>query len=458
MRDPVVFWFRRDLRLADHPALVEAAAAGPVVPVFVLDPVLQRPSGANRLAFLAGSLGALDQSLGGRLVVRSGRPEDVLLAVAQEAGAGAVFATDDFGPYGRQRDQRVGSVLSAAGIAVHFRHSAYAVAPGTVRTGDGRGYRVFSPFRRAWEATGWPQPIPAVTGPWWDGELASEGPPSSPAVDAQLPVPGEEAGWERAEAFLAGPVEAYHDQRNQPGIDGTSRLSPYLKWGALHPRQLLARLGPGRGPATFRSELAWREFYADVLFSRPDSARQTLDQRMAGLRRDSGRTADARFRAWTEGRTGFPLVDAGMRQLVGEGWVHNRVRLVVASFLVKDLHLDWRRGARFFMDHLVDGDVASNQHGWQWVAGTGTDSAPFVRIFNPVTQSQRFDPDGSYLRRWLPELRELADDHLHAPWTAPGGPPSGYPAPIVDHAEQRREALARYEALGAGGTHSTAGR
>jgi deoxyribodipyrimidine photo-lyase len=210
---------------------------------------------------------------------------------------------------------------------------------------------------------------------------------------------------------------------------------------------VLAGLGRGRGADRFRTEVAWRDFYGTILSTYPDTARTALRPVMEDLRVDGGRTADERFAAWVEGRTGYPIVDAGMRQLAGEAWVHNRVRMIVASFLVKDLHLDWRRGARLFLQRLQDGDLASNHHGWQWVAGTGTDPAPFVRVFNPVTQGERFDPDGEYVRRWVPELADVPAPDVHHPWTRPGGPPPGYPPPIVDHAEERREALARYEAL-----------
>jgi deoxyribodipyrimidine photo-lyase len=405
--------------------------------------VLQRPAGRARRAFLAASLAALDQSLGGALVVRSGDPALAVRAVVRDTGASAVFATADFGPYGRRRDEQVSRGLAEDGLGLHLVGTPYAVAPGTVRTNAGSGYRVFTPFRRAWEREGWDRPGPAVDVEWVEG-VTGDGVPARPALEAELPPAGEPAAWDRAEAFLDGPVHAYHERRDVPGVDGTSRLSPYLKWGVLHPRQLLDRLGDDRGPEVFRSELAWREFYADVLFHRPESARHSLDPRMTTLRRDVGPEADRRFEAWAEGRTGYPIVDAGMRQLRAEGWMHNRVRMIVGSFLVKDLHLDWTRGAREFMDHLVDGDLASNQHGWQWVAGTGTDAAPFFRVFNPVSQSQRFDPDGRYLRRWIPELAEVPDRYVHAPWTVPGGPPAGYPGPIVDHDVQRREALARY--------------
>ena len=236
---------------------------------------------------------------------------------------------------------------------------------------------------------------------------------------------------------------------NLPGLDATSRLSPHLKWGTIHPRQLLDRLGDRPGEATWATELAWREFYADVLFHRPDTIRSNYVDTMDGLRWDEGKRADERFEAWCQGRTGYPIVDAGMRQLLAEGCMHNRVRMITASFLVKDLHVDWRRGARWFMQHLVDGDLASNTHGWQWTAGTGTDAAPFFRVFNPTLQATRFDPDGDYVRRYVAELASIEGGAVHEPWKASGdlfgGGASDYPDPIVDHAAERDEALQRYQ-------------
>ena len=219
-------------------------------------------------------------------------------------------------------------------------------------------------------------------------------------------------------------------------------MSPYLKFGSIHPRTLLADLAPG--DEAFRRELAWREFYAAVLHHWPDSARAYFVPGLAAMRYDTGAAADEHFAAWAAGRTGYPIVDAGMRQLLAQGWMHNRIRMIVASFLVKDLHLEWTRGARHFMRHLVDGDLASNSHGWQWTAGTGTDAAPYFRVFNPVLQGKKFDPDGAYIRRWVPELAELPAAEIHEPWRRPGGIPAGYAAPIVDHADERRESLARY--------------
>jgi deoxyribodipyrimidine photo-lyase len=223
-------------------------------------------------------------------------------------------------------------------------------------------------------------------------------------------------------------------------------MSTYLRWGEIHPRTMLADVAEARGTSAdvYRKELAWREFYADVLFAQPRTAREYLRPEFARMQYDE---PGAQLDAWREGRTGYPIVDAGMRQLRATGWMHNRVRMIVASFLVKDLHVEWQHGARHFMAHLVDGDLASNQHGWQWVAGCGTDAAPYFRVFNPTTQGAKFDPDGAYVRRWVPELRDVDPRHVHDPSAAPDGPPEGYPAPIVDHAEERREALDRYERI-----------
>jgi deoxyribodipyrimidine photo-lyase len=438
-----LLWFRRDLRLGDHPALAHAAGAGPVVALFVLDPVLLGPAGGPRTAFLYRCLRALDEASGGRLVVRAGDPVEVVPAVAAEIEAATVCVSADFGPYGRRRDEQVARALAAAGRSLVPVGSPYAVDPGRVRKGDGGAFQVFSPFYRAWRATGWPPPAGPVEVDWATPP-PSTGIPDDPLVDATLPAAGEAPALARLDRFLAGPVAGYPAGRDHPAEDATTRLSPYLKYGCIHPRRILGRLDRSVAHETLRRELAWREFYADVLWHRPDSARRSLQPGMAGMRLDSGPVADRRFQAWADGRTGYPLVDAGMRQLLGEAWVHNRVRMVVASFLVKDLHIDWARGARWFLQHLVDGDLASNNHGWQWVAGTGTDPAPYFRIFNPVTQGKEHDPDGDYVRRWVPELAGVPGPAVHEPWKLPGGRPSGYPDRIVDHAVERVDALARY--------------
>jgi deoxyribodipyrimidine photo-lyase len=445
-RRPVVLWFRRDLRLTDHPALAEAAAQGPITALFVLDDVLLRTAGEPRLAYLLRTLRALDEQLraqGGALTVRAGRPEHVVPAVVDEAKATAVHITADFAPYGTTRDQRVASALGA--VPLLATGSPYAVAPGRLLKSDGRAYQVFTPFYRAWLARGWELPacIDVESIAWWplDGVTI----PGEPTISATLPNAGEPAARAAWDAFRNTRLATYAGARDQPALDATSRLSPFLKLGALHPRTLLADLGPDDD--AFRRQLAWREFYASVLSDRPSTARSCFQPRMDGMRYDRGAEADARFAAWTSGRTGYPLVDAGMRQLLREGWMHNRLRMITASFLVKDLHVDWIRGAEHFMRHLIDGDLASNQHGWQWVAGAGTDAAPYFRIFNPVSQGRKFDPDGGYIRRWVHELSHLPSSEIHEPWRRSRGLPSGYPARIVEHREERAESLARYEAL-----------
>jgi len=431
-----VLWFRRDLRLRDNPAVHEAAAAGgDVVPLFVLDDALWGPAGSNRRAFLVGCLRALDESLDGRLVVRRGDPARV---VAEVADGGPVFAAEDFGPYGVRRDDAV----VESGIDLRLVGSPYAVPPGEITSGAGAPYKVFTPFSKAWRQHGWPAPLPAPRSVRW-AELDGDPIPDAPSVGAELPAAGEEAARRAARRFWEHGLADYAERRDRPDVDGSSRLSPYLRWGCLHPRQLLAKLGRSTGESVFRTELCWREFYADVLFHDPESSRRSWHPSMRGMQVDHGRRADARFDAWAAGETGFPLVDAGMRQLRTEGWMHNRVRMLAASFLVKDLHVDWTRGARHFMEHLVDADLASNTHGWQWVAGTGTDASPFVRVFNPVTQSKRFDPDGTYIRRYVTELSGVAAPAVHEPWKL-AERPAGYPAPIVDHDAERLEALRRF--------------
>jgi deoxyribodipyrimidine photo-lyase len=440
-----VLWLRRDLRLADAPALLAALEqADEVLPLFVLDEALRRPSGAPRLAFLHGCLRDLQERTDGRLRVLSGRPEEVVARVAREVAATGVHISSDHAPYGRERDERVRQALGEVPLVA--TGSPYAVTPGTLRKPDGTPFRVYSPFARAHRARG--VHSPAVVPPdvrWTDGGLPTDGVPADPDLGGVvLPPAGETAALERWRRFVEQGATRYGETRDRPGADGTSSMSAYLKYGCIHPRTMLADLGDSDGKLA--GEVVWRDFYADVLWHRPDSAREDLTPALQHLEYDEGPVADARFEAWATGQTGYPIVDAGMRQLLEEAWVHNRVRMVVGSFLVKDLHLHWRRGARHFMQHLRDGDLASNQHGWQWVAGTGTDAAPYFRVFNPTTQGRTHDPDGDYVRRYVPELRGVTGKAVHEPWTLPGGPPEGYPRPVVDHAAERVEALRRYEA------------
>jgi deoxyribodipyrimidine photo-lyase len=436
-----LLWLRRDLRLADHPALLAARdAADEVVPVFVLDDALRRPSGPNRLAFLYRALRDLQERTDGALRVVHGRPETTVPRLATEAGAESVHVSSDHGPYGRGRDERVREALGDVPLVA--TGSPYGVTPGVLTKADGSPFKVYTPFLRAWRQRG--VHSPALTPRavrWSDGGLPETGVPKDPPTTADLPEATEAAGRRHWQAFRDERLDDYHRTRDLPGQDGTSRLSPYLKYGLLHPRTLHADLGSGDGPRTYQQELVWRDFYADVLWHHPRSAREDLTDALRKLPYDE---PDAAFEAWKEGRTGYPIVDAGMRQLLAEGWVHNRVRMIVASFLTKDLHVYWTEGARHFMEHLVDGDLASNQHGWQWVAGTGTDASPYFRVFNPVTQGRKFDPDGRYLRRWVPELRDLDDRAIHEPWTCERLP-AGYPERVVDHAAERQESLDRYQ-------------
>jgi deoxyribodipyrimidine photo-lyase len=424
-----IVWFRRDLRLSDHPGLAAALAEGETMALFVDDPAFAS-HGAARRALLHDCVAALRHAMGGALVVRRGDPASVVPAVADEVDAAAVFVSKDFGPYGRRRDASVAEALRADGRSLRGVGSPYAVDPGTVVKDDGSPYAVFTPFSRRWRDVGWAAPIVAPRSAAWL-EARSDPLPERPEVALDIPASSEDAVLARWRRFRDEHLDAYADDRNLPGVAGTSRLSPYLKYGVVHPRQLLAELDPSsKGHAVFASELAWRDFYADVLFRRPETAWQSLDRRFDALPVDTDDAARDRFDAWREGRTGFPIVDAGMRQMVATGWMHNRVRMIVASFLVKDLHLPWQWGAAFFMEHLLDGDLASNSHGWQWAAGCGTDAAPYFRVFNPTAQQDRYDPDGAYVARWVPEL----------------GTPA-YPVPMVDHAAERADALARYDAV-----------
>jgi deoxyribodipyrimidine photo-lyase len=452
-----LLWFRRDLRLSDHPALLAARDAagsgGSVLPLFVVDPRLWDPAGRPRRSFLRDCLADLDAALGGALVVRTGDPADVVARLAREVGAGSVHVSADPGPYGRRRDAAVERALGD--VPLERTGSPYAVAPGRLTKDDGTPYRVFTPFARAWRRHGWRAPAPRPRAvPWHRGARSDGLPPAAGPGGVRLPAAGESAAHAAWRRFRDERLAGYDGARNTPGVDGTSRLSVYLKYGCLHPRTLLADLADTDAPREdvrrFTDELAWRDFYADVLWHRPETAHEAFDPRMARLEYDTGPDADARFTAWAQGRTGYPIVDAGMRQLLGEAWMHNRVRMITASFLTKDLHVDWWRGARHFLAHLVDGDLASNNHGWQWVAGTGTDASPYHRVFNPVRQGQQYDPDGEYVRRWVPELRDVPDRYVHEPWKAPGGVPAGYPEPIVEHAAERQVALARYEQVRAG--------
>jgi deoxyribodipyrimidine photo-lyase len=313
-----------------------------------------------------------------------------------------------------------------------------------LKPSDGTPYKVYTPFYRAWCAHGWrkaaatPDVIPTVSVDKAYREFPTWSTPET-IIEA-----GEKAALERFEKFRSTHLDAYDGQRNNPGIDGTSKMSTYLKFGEIHPRTLLGYLGDSSAHETFRKEIAWREFYADVLFNNPHTENDYYAPRFKQMQYNS---PDEKFEAWKSGKTGFPLVDAAMRQLITEGWMHNRTRMIVASFLVKDLHLEWQLGADFFKEHLIDYDVASNAHGWQWTAGTGTDASPYYRVFNPIEQGKKFDVEGAYIRKYVPELAHLSSAEIHEPWLYLDGMTHGYPERIVDHAAERIESLERLKAL-----------
>ena len=445
-------WFRRDLRLEDNPALVaanKASQSGKVTPLFVLDPMFLTRSGAPRLAFLFRSLRDLNDQMSGSLVVRIGDPVEVVAQVAIEVGATEIFAAKDFAPYGQKRDALVAQALENIGAKLNHVGSPYAVDPGTVRKADNTPYAVFTPFSKIWLAHGWPAPTGKARITWHGApDVKSQEIPADPVLTAKIADVGSKAAWKRWEYFAKTGLNKYKDERNNPDRDGCSKMSVYLRFGTIHPRQLLDELSSNQNHDVYRSELCWREFYGDVLFHQPHTTWKNLQPKMDSIQVDTDEHAEKKFAQWCAGNTGYPIVDAGMRQMLATGWMHNRVRMVAASFLVKDLHLPWQWGAKFFMKHLVDGDIASNNHGWQWTAGTGTDAAPYFRVFNPVLQGERFDPDGNFVREWIPELSDVPKKFIHSPWLAQSGLFGNYVAPMVDHSQERDEALSRYKISG----------
>ncbi len=469
---PTIVWFRLDLRLADQPALSAAVArGGPLVPVYVLDDAGEGdwpPGGAARwwlhhsLAALAGAL----RERGSRLVLRRGAAEAQLVRLARETGAGAVAWSRRVEPSAREQQERVTRALAAAGVTALPQDGALLCSPDEVRTGQGGPFQVFTPFWKACLASGAvaapraaPRRLPPAAA--WPDSLALAELGLLPRPDwagglAAAWTPGEAAAAARLRDFLAGSLPGYPRERDRPDRDGTSRLSPHLHFGEISPRQAWravharaqrARSAPAaRGAEALLRQLGWREFAHHLLWHFPHTAAAPLRREFADF---PWRADAAGLRAWRRGRTGCPLVDAGMRQLWRTGWMHNRARMVVASYLVKDLLLPWQAGARWFWDTLVDADLANNTLGWQWTAGCGADAAPFFRVFNPALQGAKFDPDGAYVRRWVPELADLPAAWIQRPHAAPAGvlaeggvrPGRDYPRPLVDHAAARQRAL-----------------
>lgn len=430
-----LWWARRDLRLADSPALLEAQADGAAAAVFAWTPALHFWSG-RRHAYLAKTVWSLRERTGRALAVRRGDAADVVLAAAREADAATVVAAQEFSPSGVREQQAVAAALEQDGRELRFVGSPYAVAPGRVLKADGTEYRVFTPFLRAWREHGWrapaadadPRAFRALDSDVHLDQHAAHGDLSDPL--GYSPAFGEEAALARLDDFLESRLARYAERRDFPADDVCSGLSTALAFGEIHPRTILAaaRAHSSAAADKFESEVAWREFHADTLWHEPQALRESLSPVLREQDWQTGPEADAAFAAWRQGETGFPLVDAGMRELAATGSMHNRVRMVVASFLVKDLRIPWQRGADHFRRQLLDYDHAQNQLNWQWVAGTGRDAAPFFRIFNPETQRERYDPDREYVRRWIPDLDTPA-----------------YPLPMVDHKAEREVTLAAYK-------------
>lgn len=428
-----IWWIRRDLRLTDNPALHAALEAGSVLPVFLLDPAFSSSS-PRRKNFLSEGLHTLDKDLRQRnsyLVTRSGPPLETLHSLLAETGADRIFAEEDFTPYARRRDAEI-----ASQFPLQLIHGQTVHHPELVKKADGKPYTVYTPYSKAWKSLlaeihllPAPKTIPTPAG------IRTE--PLPPfTVSPGFPA-GEAEALRRINQFTNYKIGDYSENRNRLDLDGTSSLSPYIRFGmislpqAVHAAKQTSEVS---GVKTWLNELIWREFYIQILYHFPHVARTAFNPSLANI---PWRNETSEFEAWKRSETGVPVVDAGMRQLREIGWMHNRARMIVASYLVKDLLIDWRWGEAWFMENLLDGDIAANNGGWQWTAGTGTDAAPYFRIFNPVLQSMKFDPNGDYIRKWVPELRGLDTKDIHAPWEK-GIKVKGYPeGPIIERDKER---------------------
>jgi deoxyribodipyrimidine photo-lyase len=468
---PVIVWLRKDLRLADNTALIAAAATGrPVIPLYILDETPGvRPMGAASLWWLDKSLAALAASLeaiGSRLILRRGAAREVLEDIVAHAKPAAVVWNRLYDAAAIDRDSGIKAWLKDDGIACESFNASLLNEPWTVKNGSGLPYKVFTPYWRAardqlHQVHAEPGPTALAAPEHWPNSEALAGwklHPTQPdwSKGFDLWTPGEAGALERLDDFLSGSVEDYDHKRDFPGVEVTSHLSPHLHFGEIGPRQIwvAARKAAASGDAPagqvekFLSEVGWREFNHSILFHNPDLPKANFRPEFDGFPwvRD-----EARFEAWTKGKTGYPIVDAGLRELWATGFMHNRVRMIVASFLIKHLLIDWREGEAWFWDTLVDADLANNVGNWQWVAGSGADAAPYFRIFNPIAQGQKFDPRGTYVRRWVPELANLPDSSLHEPWKAlsqlSAAAMRTYAEPIVGHSAARERALEAYRSL-----------
>jgi deoxyribodipyrimidine photo-lyase len=468
-RAPVIVLFRSDLRLSDNLALA-AAAGGRVLPLFILDEETEqaRAAGAASRWWLHHSierLGADLAGLGVRLYLRRGSTRDIVAEAVKASGASTVFWNRRYAPPDSAVDRALKAALRDDGLAAESFDGSLLHEPSRVATQAGDFYKVFTPFYKRLSAGEEPRdpvdPPERLSG--WEGRFHSEdlgefgllpGRPDWSGGLAERWQPGEAGAHERLRDFLDARLDGYARRRDMPGEDGTSELSPHLAHGEITPFQIMAafRRRHGDGAATFRKELAWREFSYHLLFHFPELDRASFRPEFEKF---PWRAAPALLKAWQQGRTGYPIVDAGMRELWRTGWMHNRVRMIAASFLIKDLMIDWREGEAWFWDTLVDADAANNPASWQWVAGSGADAAPYFRIFNPVLQGEKFDSEGRYVRHWVPELARLPDRYVHRPWEAPAAAlaaagvklGSDYPRPVVDHSQARDRAMAAYRAI-----------
>jgi deoxyribodipyrimidine photo-lyase len=458
----VIHWFRRDLRLHDNTALSDACRqAEHVVPVFIFEDAFRTGPdvGAARLLFLLRALAELNESLrniGSQLTIRFGKSEIEIPKLARELKAEAVFCNSRYEPYSQQRDARVFNALNALGIGFEPFKDAVAWHEQEILTQAGKPFTIFTPYARAWKSRKPPLPRPGpdqkkllvkepIRSDALPADSASFGFPCSQSIF----VAGEQAALKQLDDFLRIGILAYATARDRADLEGTSQLSAHLRAGTIGIRTVIAHLSAARCKATaaaqksfdvFLNELIWREFYLQVLHNHPHVMRGAFRPAYDALEWSDN---DQHFRAWCEGQTGYPIIDAAMRCLNATGWMHNRLRMIVAMFLTKDLLINWQRGERYFMQQLVDGDLAANNGGWQWSAGTGTDAAPYFRIFNPTTQATKCDPSGAFVRRWIPELASVPDDSIHEPWNEPLLAPK-YPRRIVLHEEQRPKALAMF--------------
>ncbi len=436
-----IWWIRRDLRLTDNPALHSALEVGDIIPVFIIDPAFSTQS-PRRRSFLYKGLSSLDKNLqtrGSYLVIRTGKPVDVLRQLLQETHATAIFTEEDYTPYARKRDSQIASQLPLQLILGQTVHH-----PEFVKKADGKPYTIYTPYSKVWKSLLIEiKLIPAPKNISTPKNIFSE--PLPTYETNQLFPAGELEAQRRLVQFTQLPITNYHDHRNRMDLDGTSSLSPYLRFGMLGLRQAVSAAkqasAESRGAEVWLNELIWREFYIQILYHFPHVSKNAFNASLANI---PWRNNKSEFEAWKNGLTGMPIVDAAMRQLKETGWMHNRARMIVASFLVKDLLIDWRWGEAWFMENLLDGDLAANNGGWQWTAGTGTDAAPYFRIFNPVLQSAKFDPAGNYIRKWVPELSGLNAKEIHTPWDF-DIKISGYPErPIVDRGIVKERTLRAY--------------